>query len=229
MSQEVTPPQALIMWCVLGRHGWALQKDIGLKVNPKDRQALVAAGYLTSPKINRSYVLKMEDKGWHWAEGHLRQQLPSNFQVLQEWLSRLDEFIKRSGSTLADFVGPAPESVPTAAPKRPPSRPRKPTTPKVPKPPSATKLRQRIEDAYLIVTHGRKAEQALLSAVRAQLSDVSREVVDSALLRILQGDKQGKKKARLGQINDPKSLSQADRDAAFSPGGETFHLLWIQS
>ena len=80
-----------------------------------------------------------------------------------------------------------------------------------------------------MVTNGRKAEQALLRDVRAQLADLSREIVDAGLLRILQGDKEGKRKARLGQINDPKALSQPVRDAAFNPGGEPFHLLWIQS
>jgi hypothetical protein len=94
---------------------------------------------------------------------------------------------------------------------------------------TAAQLRKRIEEAYLAVTGGRKAEQALLSEVRAHLSDLERKAIDEGLLRILQGDKQGKKKARLGQISDPKTLSQEDREAAFSPGGEPFHLLWILS
>jgi hypothetical protein len=229
MSQEVTPKQALIMWCVLGQYGWAFQKDIKLKIEPKDREPLVAAGYLSKEKVNQSILLKVEDKGWHWAERHLRDELPANFQVLHSWLSRLDEFFKRSGNTLAEFIGPAPGPIPSPAPKKAPSRARKDPAPKIPKPPSPTMVRQRIEKAYLVVTHGRKAEQALLSAVRAQLADLSREIVDSALLRILQGDEEGERKARLGQINDPKSLTQSDRDAAFSPGGEPFHLLWIQS
>jgi hypothetical protein len=229
MSEGITPKQALIMWCLLGRHGWAPQGDIIPKVGKKDREALVATGYITSTKVNRALVLKMEDKGWHWASGHLDAELPTGFRALQNWLARIDEFLGRNGSTLADFIGPAPQPPPEAAEKKTRSRSRKPLTPDAPKSPSAAVLRRRIEVAYLTVTNGRKAEQALLRDVRAQLADLSREIVNAGLLRILQGDKEGKRKARLGQINDPKALSQTVRDAAFNPGGEPFHLLWIQS
>jgi hypothetical protein len=62
-----------------------------------------------------------------------------------------------------------------------------------------------------------------LSKLRAELSDLDRKTVDEALLRILQGDD----KARLSQISDPKSLTQDEHHAAFCPGGEPYHLLWI--
>jgi hypothetical protein len=235
MSGGISPEQTLIMWCLLGRHGWVFQGDIMPVVKPKDREALVAAGYITSAKVDRKFVLKVEDKGWRWASGHLDAELPVGLRALQNWLARTDEFLRRDGKTLADFIGPAPEPPPEPQEKKPRSRSRKlptaktPKTPKVPKAPTPKILRKRIEAAYLTVTNGRKAEQALLRDVRAQLTDISEEIVDAGLLRILQGDKEGKGKARLGQINDPKVLNQSVRDAAFSPGGEPFHLLWIQT
>jgi hypothetical protein len=231
MSNNVTPQQALIIWCLLGRHGWGFQRDIVPKVAAKDREALVAAGYITCTKIERSLFLKVEDKGWHWASGHLDAELPAGFAVLQNWLRRMNEFFRRNGSTLADVVGEASEPPPERAGKKPRARTpsRRTAPPKAPKPLSAAALRKRIEAAYLAVTNGRKAEQALLSDLRAKLADISPEIVDAGLLRILQGDKEGKRKARLGQINDPKALNSKVRDAAFSPGGEPFHLLWIQS
>lgn len=233
MSEGITPKQALVMWSLLGRHGWAFQGDIAPKIGPKDREALAAAGYITTTKLGRAFVLKVEDKGWYWADNNLCAELPTGLRALQDWLARIDEFKKRSGSTLADLIGPAPEPPPEPQVKKPPAR--KSAAPKVPKPGKAAKppapatLRKRIEQAYLAVTNGQKAEQALLNDVRAHLADLSREIVDAGLLRILKGDKEGKKKARLGQINDPKALNQSIRDAAFSPGGEPFHLLWIQS
>jgi hypothetical protein len=125
MSDNITPRQTLIMWCLLGRHGWAFQRDILPEVDRKDREALVAAGYITSTMINRALLLKVEDKGWHWATNHLEAKLPPAMAVLQNWLGRLHEFLVRSGGTLADFVGPAPEAPPEPAARRPRARARK--------------------------------------------------------------------------------------------------------
>lgn len=64
-----------------------------------------------------------------------------------------------------------------------------------------------------------------LSALRAQLGDLDRETLDKGLAAILSGDKT----ARLSQFSDPKSLDAAEREAAYAPAGEPFHILWIQS
>jgi len=224
----MTPKQTLIMWCLLGKQGYALQGEIVPKVEKKDREALVSGGYITSPKRGRALSLIVEDKGWRWASEHLRDELPPNFQVLQSWLAIVHHFLERNGRTLADFIGPAPErAADPVAEKRRSRRTRKAAPEpmkKWPKPLTEPHVRARIEKAYLAVTNGRKAESALLSKVRAQLADLDRATVDAGLLRILQGDE----KARLGQISDPKALTREEREAAFSPGGEPFHLLWIQ-
>lgn len=225
MSDTITPRRAMLIWCLLGRHGWAFQKDIVPKVEKSDREALVASGHVASEKRGNAFLLTVEDKGWGWAAGHLRTELPPNYRVLQDWLARLDQHLERSGATLAEFIGPAPE-LPVAEKK---PRIKQPKPPRRPKSPTARHVRQRLEEAYLAVTGGRKATQALLSKVRAELADLDRETVDQGLLLILQGDKQGRNKARLGQVGDPKALTQEDREAAFSPAGEPFHLLWIQS
>jgi hypothetical protein len=227
MSDTITPRRAMLIWCLLGRHGWAFQKDIVPKVEKSDREALVASGHVASEKRGNAFLLTVEDKGWGWAAGHLRAELPPNYRVLQDWLARLDQHLERSGATLADFIGTAPVAPPPEKEKK--RKSGTPKTPKHPKPATAKHVRQRLEEAYLAVTGGRKATQALLSKVRAELADLDRETVDQGLLLILQGDKQGRNKARLGQVSDPKALTQEDREAAFSPAGEPFHLLWIQS
>jgi hypothetical protein len=221
----MTPKQTLIMWCLLGRQGQAFQREIVPKVEKKDREALVAAGYITSPKHGQAYFLKVEDTGWRWGGEHLRDELPPNFQVLQNWLARVHENLERNNQPLAEFIGqPLHEPTPESSPRKRPQKSTTATTKKTQKPPTELQLRERIEKAYLTVTNGRKAEGALLSKVRAQLSDLDRATVDAELLRILHGDP----KARLGQISDPKALTPEERDAAFSPAGEPFHLLWIQ-
>ena len=227
---DVTPKQALVMWCLLARHGHAMQGELVPKVEKKDREALVAAGYISSAKKGNAFILTAEDKGWRWAGEHLRHELPRGFPALQDWLTRLHDFLERDGKSLADFIGPAPELPPEPvkqAKRKPAKRAKSKKSIEHKKGKSelsADDVRARIEEAYLKVTNGQKAQSALLSKVRAQLSDLDRKIVDVGLLLILQGDP----KARLGQISDPKALTQEDHDAAFSPGGEPFHLLWIQ-
>jgi hypothetical protein len=221
----MTPKQTLIVWCLLGRQGQAMQGDIAPKVEKKDREALVAAGYVSSGKYARGAIgLKLEDKGWHWAGEHLGDELPKNYQVLRQWLTMLRWHLNQSGETLAEFIGPAPEWPPTAAASK-THKSKKGKTARVETPLSPAGLRARIEAAYLTVTHGQKAQPVPLTKLRAQLADLDRATVDAGLLRILQSDT----KARLGQISDPKALSAEEHEAAFSPGGEPYHLLWIQS
>lgn len=206
----MTPKQTLILWCLLGCKGQAMQKDIVPKVEKADREALVAGGYITSvPGKRRALNLEVTDKGWHWAGEHLGDPLPKNYKVLQDWLALLHRQLKGSGDTLADFMTAAPGPEPSG--------------------PSEHDVRARIEKAYLAVTGGRTAESIPLAKVRAELADLGRSVVDEGLLRIVQGDKEGSGKARLGRIGDQKVLTPDDREAAFNPAGEPFHLLWIKS
>jgi hypothetical protein len=226
MSNKITPKQTLIMWCLLAKNREVLQGEIIPEIKKADREALVALGYITSEKLNRAYILKVEDKGWHWASEHLCDELPRSFKVLQDWLTRVHHQLERNSQTLAEFIGPPSEPPAKSIPNKSRQRPRESRLKS--KKLSAAQLRQRIEEAYLALTNGRKAESVPLSKVRTQLADLDRATVDAGLLRIVQGDKQGNQKARLGQISDPKALLQEERDAAFSPGGEPFHLLWIK-
>jgi hypothetical protein len=142
--------------------------------------------------------------------------------VLQDWLERIEADLARSERTLADLIGP-PAEEPEAPPPKPASKPRKPSP--TPKKPSAKAVRARIEAAYLALTGGEKAKAVRLSALRRELGDLDRATVDAALAAILRGDP----KARLSQFSDPKSLDDAERAAAFSPAGEPFHIIRIQS
>lgn len=206
----MTPKQTLILWCLLGCRGQALQKDIVPKVEKADREALVAGGHVASAKNRRrAIILEVTDKGWHWAGEHLGDPLPKNYKVLQDWLTLLHRHLDRSGKTFADFIEPkVEEQKPTLSPEA---------------------VRAQIESAYLAVTGGRKAESVTLAKIRAALADLDRSVMDRALLEILQGDIVGNKKARLIQNSDPNSLTSEERAAAFSPAGDPYHVLWIQS
>lgn len=222
MSGTPTPRQALILWCLLGRHGSTLQSALVPRVDKADREALIAGRYVEAVREGRSLRLTVTDRGWNWAGEHMRAPLPPGFRVLQDWLERMGADLAATGRTLADLVGPPPEE---PAPAAPPPRAKRAAAAKTPKKPTAKQLRARIEKAYLALTGGERAKAVRLSALRAELADLDRATVDAGLAAILRGDDT----ARLSQFSDPKSLTSAERAAAFSPAGEPFHILWIQS
>jgi hypothetical protein len=224
LSYDPTPTQALVLFGLLARHGTCAQADLIPKVKKADREALVKKRLISStPK--RPLLLTLEDQGWAWAAKNLgKAQLPPAHRTLHDLCARLSDHLAKSGETLADFIGSKPDDL--SHPKL-PTRKRRPDGAKrsKQKPPSPTALRKRIEEAYLAVTNGRKNETVRLARLRTELSDLDRATVDAALGRILKGDK----KASLMRHDDPHQLDQADHDAAFSPAGEPFHVIWISS
>jgi hypothetical protein len=223
LSYDPTPTQALLLFRLLARQGACAQAELKTKVQVADREALIKSKMITAPKVGRGFKLKLEDAGWAWAATHLTAALPPAQQTLSDFLARLSEHLARSGETLANFIGSKPEEIPPPQPAR--KRGPGGAKPTKPKPPSPAALRKRIESAYLALTHGRKNETVRLARLRAELSDLDRAIVDAALGRILKGDKT----ASLMRHDDPRQLDQADHDAAFSPAGEPFHVIWITS
>jgi hypothetical protein len=226
MSGTPTPKQALILWCLLGRHGSALQSTLVPRVDRADREALIAGRYLEAERQGRSLRLTVTDRGWDWAGGHMREPLPPSFRVLQDWLERMQADLATTGRTLAELVGTPPEEpAPTVPQRRSPARKTTAKASKGSKTLTPKQLRARIEAAYLALTGGERSKAVRLSALRTHLADLDRVTVDAGLAAILHGDKT----ARLSQFSDPKSLDPAERAAAFSPAGEPFHIIWIQS
>jgi hypothetical protein len=224
LSYDPTPTQALLLFGLLARHGKCAQADLMPKVKRADREALVKQKLISStPK--RPLLLTLDDQGWAWAAKNLGMaKLPPAHRTLHDLCARLSDHLAKTGETLADFIGTKPEDI---SPPEPPPRKRGTDRAKRPehKSPSRGALRKRIEEAYLAVTNGRKNEAVRLVRLRAELSDLDRATLDAALGRILKGDKT----ASLMRHDDPRQLDQADHDAAFSPAGEPFHVIWISS
>jgi hypothetical protein len=239
LSYDPTPTQALLLFGLLARHGACAQAEMMPKVKKADREALIKAKLISStPK--RPLLLTLEDLGWAWTAENLgTAEFPPAHRTLCDFCARLSEHLAKSGETLADFIGSRPDNI---SPPQPASlkggksgsksKP-KPPSPAAPKrgkgtklkSPSPAALRKRIEAAYLALTNGRKNQTVSLARLRAELSDLDRATVDAALERILKGDKT----ASLMRHDDPRQLNQADHDAAFSPAGEPFHVIWIAS
>lgn len=222
MTDDLTPTQALALWGLLARQGRAREAEVKPKA---DRDALVAAGLVEPEKPSKTVALT--DGGWRWASEHFDAALPPAQAPLQHLLARLGAHLAASGGTLAEFIGeaPAPPTPPVKVRATPKAKaaPKEKAPPK-PRPPTAAALRARIEEAYLRVTGGGRAESVRLTRLRAELGDLGRATVDAGLARILKRDKT----ARLGQISDNKAVDAAEREAAFIPAGEPFHIIWIE-
>jgi hypothetical protein len=223
LSYDPTPSQALLLFGILACHGTCKQAELMPAVKKADREALASHRLITAGKVGNGYTLTLADAGWAWTAANLSAALPPAQRTLSSLLARLGEYLEKSGETLADFIGSAPEEIlaPPPAQKRDKSR----AKPTKARPPTPAALRKRIETAYLDLTHGRKDESVRLAHLRAELSDLDRATVDAALGRILKSDK----KASLLRHDDPEQLDQADHDAAFNPAGEPFHVIWIAS
>jgi hypothetical protein len=109
VTEELTPSQSLLVWCLLANQGVVKQKDVAPAVKKVDREILVRTKLLHVTKQGNSFFLRLEDDGWAWAVAHLRANLPPAYNVLQGFLIRLDEHLRKADITLADFIGPAPE------------------------------------------------------------------------------------------------------------------------
>ena len=212
MADELTPTQALALWGLLAKQGRAKATE----VKKSERDALMAGGYAEADKPAKAVTLT--ERGWHWAATHFDAPLPPAQRPLQDLLVRLGAHLVASDGTLADFIGEAP---PLPAPEKAP----KPKAPPKPRAPTAAKLRQMIEDAYLRASGGARSEPVRLSRLRAELGGLDRKTVDAGLARIAKAKRE---KASLSQISDNKAIDAAEREAAFSPAGEPFHLIRIQ-
>jgi hypothetical protein len=110
---EVTPEQALWLFGLLARHGECVQAELKPPMKDADCEPLVAArliGYEKRGKTSKTTTIRLEDAGWAWAGNNLSGPLPTGHTTLQFMMTRLGEYLTRSGLTLADFIGgkPAP-------------------------------------------------------------------------------------------------------------------------
>jgi hypothetical protein len=202
MTKSLSPRQALLLWCLLARGGEELQSRIRPEVKKADRETLAGLGLLTSAKTpGRGLRLAVTDGGWRWAQDHMDHPLPPACLALQDLIKRLGVYLQKADTTLAEFVTSSEVA------------------------PSPEDVRAAIERAYFKIGKAQKSRYVSLTKIRAELDGFERQAVDAALLQILK--EHGK--ATLAQEASRRKLSESDRAAAFSSGGEEFHFLRIES
>jgi len=234
---EPSPKQTLILWALLAQGGAAAQARLGLKPDPKDRNALRQLGLIEVGKEGRGLRLEVTDKGWNWAGENLPAPLPANMAVLQGWLRQLHAFMQARGLALSEILvaspAPEPDSTPpksrkAAKPKTPkrgageaPAKRRK-AAPKPAPTPDYPELRERIRAAYLELAGGFSKDGVPLSQIRRRLDGIERGAVDDALRRMHEEDGG----TTLMGLDNPREI-EAEGDAALAFKGEQLHVLWV--
>jgi hypothetical protein len=85
-------------------------------------------------------------------------------------------------------------------------------------------MRERIRAEYRSLAGGAFNKRVLLKDLRDRLSDVSREALDGALLRMAREEG-----TSLVELDNRREIQPSDRTAAIQIGGEPRHILWIRS
>jgi hypothetical protein len=217
---KLTEMQTLILWALLANGGGGFQKNVKPEAKKLDRKALEGEGLITCEPRGRyrSIWLEASDKGWAWAAENLDADLPKRSTagnaVLQAWLMRIQAFMKARNVTLAEILGPQPETQLDLSPDNGHSKSSKPS--------DHSALSARVRMAYLELTGGHFNKRALLSDLRAKLNDIGRSTLDEVLKRM-----QREQEASLMPLDNRIDITDQDRAAAIYFGHEPRHILWI--
>jgi len=197
-----------------------IETKYGFSIDRKVRERLKADGYLTARRDGlrpgRPFVHSLEEKGWLWCRDELStppaKEIPKAYRLLYGVLNSIDIYMRRSGSTMADFF--SAEAVPAAVAGVVPGMGNQTL--------DADSVERRIRSAYQELVPEPRGWIGLRS-LRERLADLPRGDVDEGLLRL-----DLRPGVYLQPESDQKSLTDADREAAVRIGGEPKHLLSIE-
>jgi hypothetical protein len=187
-----------------------LTRISGFTLTGKARLSLNDLKYVESRKVGNVYVHQLTDKGWAACRELLRAERPARSGsaggALFALLAGMDRALAGRQLSLADFFAP-PEAGIDASDTG---------------PASAAALDSAVRAAYRKLAK-EPAGWVGLAALRAELAQFDRAETDEALRRIALTPG-----VHLIPVANLKSLTQADRDAALSLGGEDNHALSIE-
>lgn len=185
-----------------------IRERYGFVIDRKVREHLVDEDYLTcTTGARNSIVHELTDKGWARCRDELATPPPDRahraHRLLHGVLTSLDRYLTATGLTLADFLDPHAEPAAGAVGRDGP-----------------------VEDLVLAAYDrlaSRPGAWVGLAGLREALSEVSRDELDDALLRL-----DLRPHVYLIPEANQKALTAADRAAAVHAGGEDKHLLSIR-
>ena len=177
-----------------------LAQCAGFRLDGKERRKLNDLKFVDSRKTGRTYTHELTDAGWRWCATQLSAGLPgkaSNSEgALYAVLAGLARYLDYTDQSIADLFRQRAAS-------------------------KINDIDTLIKSAYhrLATEPG---EFVKLRELRAQLPDIPRAELDSALERMYRTQQ-----VNLVPQSNQQALTKADRDAALRIGGEAKHMISV--
>lgn len=209
MNFQPSPLQVLVLWKMLFlNENFSFSKSKP-KFDKKYRDELISNGFVESFKIGRSNYLKLTDKAWDWAVENLNAEISLSNQatpILHTILVKLNEYIKQSDLSLAEFLNP--QSIKTES-----------TEMNV----GHEDLESQLRNAYLRASNGRFYTQVRLTTLRELLKDIPQNRLDETLLKMYKEEK-----AILYPLDDPQEITATDSEAALFISEREKHIIILE-
>ncbi|HKV42866.1 MAG TPA: hypothetical protein VJX67_26955 [Blastocatellia bacterium] len=246
MMDPFSKTQRLVLFKLLFTGDTPLQSKVTPELKPKDRDELVRAGVIQlEARPRRAKAVVLTDKAWQWASDNLESELmvsKYSTEALEALLKHLNSFLRARSLALSDFFavepagsstprGPGDSSTPAGTADSSASATEKTggsstqphdTTVQVSSL-EALPIAERIRRAYLALSSGGYRRAIRVADLKASIPDVPPQLLDRALL-----DMQQAEELSLQTMDDPRQVSQADRDAAVRILGQERHLIYLE-
>lgn len=209
MAYSPSPVEMSRILALLGRGGGALQKDLRPQLDKAQRDALVAAGFLSVEKRTRGAIhVELTDKAWTWVGENLTA--PAFFTgpagaVLADWLACLSRYMGSRDVPLSEILRAAPPAEAGLAPA-----------------PAALAFAD-VRAAALALADGRTNARVRLKDLRRALVGFSRDTLDGVLRDAIRDGQ-----IVLYPLDDPRERTAEDEAASLSLGGMPAHILYVK-
>lgn len=211
MSEIVTSSEAAILLVLMAEARAVPNPDLavlGPKLAKPSRDKLVRLGLVEIDGSARPITVELTDRGWKYCGdlvgGQPLARATGSDRALFTVLAGIDRWLDRSELRPSEIFAPRSEHSSDAVPAGPGA------------------IESRIRATYARLAH-EPGSPVRLSRLRAQLSDVPRAELDSALARLRRAPD-----VSLIPEENQKTLTDDDREAAVVVGNQHNHLLAIE-
>ena len=202
---KFSPKQNLFLWrlVTLGGSGW--NKDIKPSLDASERRPLEEAKLITATNAKnqstggRGLKIEVSDAGWAWAFDHMDVEFGKSPAAGDVLRAVLSGFSKPVREHRLCLAEIFSTDVEPA-----------------------NSAEDQIREAYFALTNGRGGKRVRLADLRPKVK-ASRQEFDATLSAMMRAER-----VAVFRIDDPRDLSERDREAAYrNPSGDELHLIYL--
>lgn len=217
-ADDLTPAEVFVLLTLMAEARPVTNtelKALGPELRPESRRKLNRLQLVETDTTTRPFTHELADKGWARCHEVLGSQVPPRIapagRALFTVLAGLGRYLTRNDLRLADVFAPAEDDSTSG------------DVPAASEPAPAVTLEERVRSSY-----ARRAAKpggwVNLGAVRADLADVARDVLDREFIRMYRLPD-----VTLVPIENQKTLTEQDRLDAVVIGNQPKHVIAIEA